>query len=338
MSIERKYLEIIKGERRGMMPSLIRAFALPLSWAYRATIFLRNKGYDLGYLKQTMPDGGAFIISIGNIVAGGTGKTPVTILIAEALKDEIPVAILSRGYRSEGERSHDSFILSHGNGPEYPVNMSGDEACILARRLKGAYVIVGKNRYRSAEIATEMGAQLIIIDDGMQHRRLARHYEVVVLDAADPFGQGYHLPRGLLREPPAGLARADLIILNGNGDTAAATAQIRQYTDAPIVETKMVLDRVVNMEGVDICGLKGKNVGLLCGIGNPVSFIHTVKEAGADIVEKLIVGDHRRVGQRRLIQFADRCYHKGAEWLICTEKDFVKLSSQKNLTLPHCLR
>lgn len=336
MSIEKKYLEIIKGERRGMMPSIIKALALPLSWAYRASVFFRNKGYDLGYLKQAMPDG-PLIISIGNIVAGGTGKTPATLMIGQALIEEIPVAILSRGYRSEAERALDSFVLSHGNGPEYPVNMCGDEAYILARRLLGAYIVVGKNRCRSAEIATEMGAQLLIIDDGMQHRRLARHFEIVVMDAADPFGQGYHLPRGLLREPPKALARADLIILNGVTDAERLSVirqDIRHYTNAPIIETKMVMEKVVNAEGIDICGLKGKNVGLLCGIGNPDSFIKTVKDAGADIVDKLIVGDHRSIGQGKLIQFADRCYGKGAEWLVCTEKDFVKLTSQKNLTLP----
>lgn len=336
MSIEKKYLEIIKGERRGILPQLIKTLALPLSWAYRASVYFRNKGYDLGYLKQAMPDG-PLIISIGNIVAGGTGKTPVTLLICDALIEEIPVAILSRGYRSEAERALDSFVLSHGNGPEYPVHMCGDEAYILARRLLGAYIIVGKNRCRSAEMATEMGAQLLIIDDGMQHRRLARHYEIVVMDAADPFGQGYHLPRGLLREPPKALARADLIILNGATDAehlSLIKQQIRHYTNAPLIETKMVMEKVVNTEGVDIGGLKGKNVGLLCGIGNPDSFVKTVKEAGADVVEKLIVGDHRSISPNRLIQFAARCYNKGADCLVCTEKDFVKLPSLKNLILP----
>lgn len=336
MSIEKKYLAIIKGERSGFFSSLIKTLALPLSWAYRVSVYLRNKGYDLGYLKQQMPEG-PLVVSIGNIVAGGTGKTPATLMIAQTLLEDIPVAILSRGYRSEAERAPDSFVLSHGNGPEYPVNMCGDEAYILARRLIGAYVVVGKNRCRSAEIATEMGAHLLIIDDGMQHRRLARHYEIVVMDASDPFGQGYHLPRGLLRETPHALRRADLIILNGVHSRHQLTIikdKIRHYTTTPIVQTRMVIEKIVNNVGVEYGELKGKTVGLLCGIGNPDSFIHTVKEAGADIADQLIVGDHRAIGQNRLVQFADRCYGKGAEFLVCTEKDFVKLPSLKNLTLP----
>ncbi len=327
--LERRWRDLLLGHTKGPLASVSKAFLRLCSWPYRAVVAARNRAFDQGLLtSHKVPN--ALVISVGNIVAGGTGKTPFTLLLAQELSD-LSLAILSRGYHSPSETYEDSTVLSRGFGPEYGSEICGDEPFLLASRLPQVSVIVGQNRLRSAEIATQAGANVLILDDGMQHRRVKRDVEIVILDADDPFGLGYHLPRGFLRESSHALERADLIVVNHVSDNFSQVCEkIKNYTNAPIIGTQVVV------LGNPVQGCK---VGLFCGIANPERFRQTVQSLGASVVEEWLLPDHASVNQTELHVFVETCRQKGVDCLVCTEKDHVKLSRDLKPSLPiHCIK
>ena len=334
--LEVYFVELVQGKRKGFFAYFLKGFLRFLSWFYQGAINLRNWAYDHGCFKQyyaPVP----LVISIGNIVAGGTGKTPVTLMIAQEFYKDFVVAILSRGYRSKAEHLSMPLILSRGDGPEHPASYAGDEPYLLAQNLPKAFVFVGKNRHRSSNLAAKAGVQVILLDDGMQHRHLARDFEVVVMDAFDPFGQGYFLPRGFLREGIASLARADLIILNHVNEKKQFESiknQVGKYTKAPLIGTQMEVMDVLNLQGESVQELKGKKVGIFCAIAQPDHFHRTMQKLGAETVEHASLADHLTFSNEELMQFCVRCKAKGAEWILCTEKDVVKLDRSMLNGLP----
>lgn len=328
------FLSVISGKRQDVFAHILRFLLIPMSWIYGSVVSMRNFAYDHGLLRSHRPDV-PLIISIGNITAGGTGKTPTVLLFAQALSDSAPIAILSRGYKATAETNKHPLILRRG--PHHSAAKSGDEPYMLAQNLPDAIIIVGKNRTASAQIAYEMGAKVILLDDGMQHRRLARDLEVVMVDVRNPFGYGYLLPRGLMREHAQGLQRADLIVLN-NAENPYQYLQIKQhlkqYSQAPTIGTRLEVKQIYNMQRQPIPSLYGKRVGLFCGIAHPERFQQTVLEHGAQIVHQHFLPDHIAFDRPALLQFIEECHAKGAELLVCTEKDFVKLEIPSKISIP----
>ena len=324
------------GRSKGFLPFTLRTVLRSASWWYGGAVSLRNWAFDQGLFKcyvAPVP----VVISVGNIVLGGTGKTPITHALAKRFSSEFSVSILTRGYRSAAEKLKMPVVLSEGNGPLYDAAHCGDEACLLAKKLPGVKVVVGRDRKKSSVLSARRGAQVILLDDGMQYRYLARDFEVVVVDANDPLGQGYLFPRGFLREKASGLRRADVIVLNHGAEkeqVRMAKHQISRHTDAPIVVTKPVIDALRTRQGDVIPSVEGKKVGLFCGIAKPENFVRLVEEAGAEIVAEFFVQDHRVPSQKELTAFADKCQLGGAELLLCTEKDEVKLNEKHEGSLP----
>jgi tetraacyldisaccharide 4'-kinase len=213
----------------------------------------------------------------------------------------------------------------------------GDEPFLIAQNLPKAYVIVGKDRHKASDIAARAGAHVILLDDGMQHRRLARDFEVVVMDTCDPFGQGYYLPRGLLREGTKSLDRADLIILNHVPDRETffeIKKELGRHSQALVVGTRMEVVSIEGFNGEVARDLTGKPVGIFCGIAHPEYFYKTVSQQGAHIVDSAFAGDHLSLEPGILSTFAEKCKQQGAELLLCTEKDKVKLVDIQGLALP----
>ncbi len=298
---------------------LAKGVLYALSTLFKAGVALRNRGYDRAWFKtfkSPLP-----VISVGNIVAGGTGKTPLIRLLLQELVSECRVALLSRGYRSQIEKSGAVVNLAAtASSPE----VCGDEPFWLSSLFPKVPIWVGKNRILSAQKAFEEGAECLLLDDGMQHRRLHRDLDIVVMDGQDLFGKNHFLPRGYLRDSKRRLASAALIVVNHAGEGfEGACAQIAAYSKAPIVGMEM------RLEG----DFKGKKVGVFCGIGKPHHFI---KEAGRDanIIDTLIVADHCLPSQDELAKFAEKCRDLGAECLVCTEKDAVKLPKDLKMCLP----
>lgn len=333
---EKYLLDIITGKQKGSFAGLIRIILWIFSWPFRLIVTCRNWAFDHGWLRRYSPPV-PVVMSIGNIVVGGTGKTPATLLIAREFYQEFLIAILSRGYRSQAEKLDIPIVLSRGEGPMQSASFCGDEPYLLAQNLPKAYVIVGKNRHKASDIAAKAGVQLILLDDGMQHRRLARDFEVVLIDTSDPFGQGYFLPRGLLREGITSLSRAHLIILNHATDDKSfeeIKGQLMKYSKAPVIGTVMQVESIQDFDGIPILSISGKKVGLFCGIAHPEYFYNTVREEGAEIVDSAIMGDHLAFSEETLSLFAENCKALGAEMLLCTEKDKVKFVDKPKLALP----
>lgn len=325
--IESYWREVVSGQRNGGWATAFKGFLFLLSLPYRAVVAIRNYTYDKGWLKTyRIPN--ATVVSIGNIVVGGSGKTPVVAALAEALAEE-KVAILSRGYRSKAETLAAPSVI-----PPLDADAAfyGDEPTLLAKRLPKAMVIVGRDRVQSARVATQARCRLLLLDDGMQHRRLARDIEVVVVEASDPLGGEVLLPAGRLREPPSALRRADAIILSGvvcRAQYQQATRLLAQYSNAPTIGMKL---EVSKREGQ--IPLKGVKVGAFCGLAQPDKFIQTLHEVGADVVATLLLADHMTPNEEELAAFAERAKPLGASLLLCTEKDYVKLNTTQHYTLP----
>lgn len=334
--IEVSYTRWIRNQHHGLLPGLIKGCLRVASWGYSIVSSMRNWMFDQGWLRQYSPPV-PVVISVGNIVAGGTGKTPAAQMIAQEFYLGHRLAILSRGYRSKAEKRPLSTVLSRGGGPLYSAAECGDEAVLLSQRFPKAHVYVGRDRLQSSNMAAQDGADLILLDDGMQHRFLARDYDVVVLDAGDPFGQGYFLPRGFLREDLKSLSRADLIILNhsGKGERFTSIAkQIEPYSCAPVVGTTMEVESIVDCEGGLVESIAGKKVAAFCGIANPDNFFETVAGLKAEVVLKNCVSDHFSFTKDQLEKLCKKAREKGAEMLVCTEKDKVKIPDNLVLSLP----
>jgi tetraacyldisaccharide 4'-kinase len=335
-NLETYYLDVITGKRTGFLPSILKIVLHPISWIFQFFVILRNWAFDHGWLRRYSPPV-PVVISIGNIVAGGTGKTPLTCLLAKEFYDSVSIAILTRGYRSKAESLAVPIVLSRGQGPMHPASFCGDEPYMISQNFPKAFIFVGKDRHKSSDMAAKVGVKLILLDDAMQHRRLARDFEIVVMDAGDPFGQGYFLPRGLLREGMRALARADLIVLNHIYDHERFVnmrQKIGSYTTAPVVATKTEVSRILDLSGRPIESLQGKSVGIFCGIAHPEYFQDTVKRQGALIVASYSIPDHMEYNFDTLAEFAKNCKGKGAEMLLCTEKDRVKIVEALQLAIP----
>ncbi|MBS0603423.1 MAG: tetraacyldisaccharide 4'-kinase [Verrucomicrobia bacterium] len=322
MDLERSILQIIRDEKKA---PVAKAGLAALSVVYRGLIAARNFAYDQGLfssLRLPVP-----VVSVGNVVVGGTGKTPLVHLLAGALQDKVRLGILTRGFRSQIEKSGHVKQISSGSGPRYSAGECGDEPYFLAQKTR-AQVWVGADRRSSGKLAIGEGVNCILLDDGMQHRRLKRDFEIVIVDGSDPFSKGRFLPWGLLRDSPKRLKNADLIVATHVQDQnhyLQLQNSLSVYSRAPVIGTQI---DILQKE----C-FSPRKVGVFCGIGQPARFLQTARDLKSEIVDTLILKDHGSVDQGILQAFAEQCKDKGAVALLCTEKDYVKLSPGLRLCL-----
>jgi len=321
--IELYILDIIEDRRKAPgFSALLSAVA----WCYKNIVRLRNALYDMKILKSHKVP--ACVVSIGNIVSGGTGKTPLIQYLSSIFSDEFSTAIVTRGYRSAIEKSGKSVNISSSNGPIVSPAECGDEPFWLAMNTK-SQVFVGKDKLSSARNAAIDKNKIIFIDDGMQHRRLSRDFEIVLIDGNDPWGKGHFLPRGLLRDLPERLSCADLVVVS-NLDDPEKWQEIKNgiihYTGAPVIRMTRIFDLHISPAIT--------KVGIFCGIAKPQAFEKAVLSLEYNIVDKMFSPDHILPSMEKLKNFARRCKDAGAQGLICTEKDFVKIPKNLDLDLP----
>ena len=320
-----KYFFDIITERRASS-ALMRGTLTSLSYLFRAGVGLRHFAYAKEWISKTQLN--VPVISVGNIVLGGTGKTPFVQMLTRALQDFYKTAILSRGFRSQIERSGKVLKISSQGQPLYPAEECGDEPFCLAQETM-ADIWVGCDRVECGHRAIQDGAQCLILDDGMQHRQLARDIEIVVVDAKDPFSKGRFFPRGLLRDFPSRLKEAHLIVANHIADPAHFTSlqrELKKYTPAPLLG--------VHVEFTEKERIRHKRAGVYCGIGRPERFIDALRALEVDIVDTLVLLDHRKPEEGQLRRFVDVCQKKGADLILCTMKDYVKLPLKFCCALP----
>jgi tetraacyldisaccharide 4'-kinase len=284
--------------------------------AFRAAVALRTAAYARGWARPARVEG-LRVVSVGNLTAGGAGKTPVVRALAERLQAAGgSVAILSRGY---GRRVSDSRPVE---GPQWPpVEAVGDEPLMLARSLPGVRVWVGADRVALARQAREHGATVALLDDGFQTRRLARDLDVVVVDEAVGLGNGHLLPRGPLREPAAALRRAQLLWVR----VSERPAGVDWPEGVARVRARHAPRDVVGPSGtVTPAGaLRERRLVAFCGLARPVSFRRTLEALGAEVVRFDGFPDHHRYTPTELRALEQAA--RGGAMLVTTEKDAVRL-------------
>lgn len=310
---------LMSGRSRGVTASCLRGTLSVGSFGYRIAAQLRNRAFDCGW--RTIRSADVPVVSVGNITAGGTGKTPVVAFLARWFVDRnIRPAILSRGYRA----------LQSSNG----TVGENDEKLLLDRLCPGVPHLQSSDRVATAKHAVDdFLAQVLILDDGFQHRRLARDIDIVLVDCLNPWGYGRLLPRGLLREPLSSLRRADLIVLTradqcppeAKDEIRSTLTRYRGVPDAVEVAFRPTELVGIKTEGTTFEGLRGAPILAACGIGNPQGFAQTLESIGCRIVGFERYPDHHHFTMEDCRHLADKSRALNATAIVMTEKDLVKI-------------
>ena len=311
--------------------SPVKIVAYFLSFYYRLIINFRNWLYDHKILKETVLP--CPVISVGNITVGGTGKTPCVILLAQMLQENgFKPAILSRGYG--GKSIHPVNIVSNGNKILLDSKTAGDEPFLMAQALKGIPVITGAKRIVTGKTAIDkFEADVLICDDAMQHRQIFRDINLVLLDNQSLRGNHHILPRGMLREPIAGLSRASAFVLTRTNEGQQTNNTIEKLVQNEHIPVFMSIHKPKDMVKGDysaqwpISELLGKNIYAFCGIAKPDSLKKTLLAVGAKVLSFDIFPDHHRYNKNELEKIKTRFIDCGADFLVTTEKDGVRLQN-----------
>jgi tetraacyldisaccharide 4'-kinase len=301
----------------------------PLSWLYGLAIRLRNRHYDRPgkSLAARVP-----VLSIGNLTVGGTGKTPVVAWLAQRFIDEgLKPAIVSRGYG--GRAGKGPLLVSTGEGPVRGPAECGDEPCLLASLLPGVLVVVGSDRLAGASAAADRGVDVVLLDDGFQHRRLARDLDILLIHSDRPFGNGRLLPAGPLREQLTALRRAGLIVLTRTakeGDYRELERSIRRFNrSAPILLSRHRPAGLFDTRGAPVS--YPERAVLFCGIARPELFRRDIESLGIEVVGFRDYPDHYRYTERDIDELRGLAGDGVA--LITTEKDLARLGTAEGLPL-----
>jgi len=352
LSREQKWKKLVSGQDRTWRRYLIWPLLLAAGKIYGAVIKLRNRLYEKGYKKRYWP--GCHVISVGNITVGGTGKTPVVAMLSRALsKGGRKVAIVSRGYKSHSpslrfrlkhkEFSNKTKVVCDGKELLLSPKIAGDEPYMLAQELKNVIVVTDPDRVRGARYAIrEFGVDTIILDDGMQHMRLRRQNDIVLIDANCPFGYGRILPAGLLREPLEGLKRADHIFITKAENLTEEKYQelvdeIRLYNqEADILTCQYEPEKLISVhteKESPVSLLKDLPIMVVTGIAQPDGFVKILEKQGANVVCKRFFPDHHRFRRYEIEEIYETAKNFGAQAVLVTEKDAVRFSKHAGLEM-----
>ncbi len=328
---QRDWQIIVSGKTEGFWASLMRFLLEAASIAYRLVIHIRNLLYSKDFLKsyavtknglktsdkiQNIP-----VISIGNITVGGTGKTPLVIWLCNLLRGKnINCAILTRGYKTD--------------------NSANDEPGMLAKNCSGTSVIINPDRLAGAiEAVKKHKAQVLIMDDGFQHRRLRRDIDIITIDALRPFGFGKLLPAGLLREPVSSLKRAHAAVITrcdliSKDNLTELSASIKKINPDLIIAQAIhkPVYAVCEKKQISLDELKNKNIFAFCGIANPEAFLKTIGLIGANITGSKIYDDHHNYTWEDINEIYQDAAQCSAQIILTTEKDYNKISQPKSGT------
>ena len=339
--LEQFAIDVILNRRHGARATLLRGLLYALSFVYERIVQFRLSLYRHRILRERTL--GCLVVSIGNLTVGGTGKTPIVEKFAHALRNGgRRVAILSRGYKSvpQTPASNGLFgrkiaslprVVSDGKSLLLDSLTAGDEPYMLANNLKDVIVLVDKDRVKSGLFAIkELGADTLLLDDGLQYLHLKHRLDIVLIDRQAPFGNEYLLPRGTLREPRRNLRRASYIFITkctgeSNDDLIG---RIRRYNrTAEIIECAhkpLHLQNVFTGERLPLEKLRDAFIGSLCGIAAPESFEDGLRKLGARIEIAKRYTDHHRYSEAELQSFINRCVRRDLAMIVTTEKDAVR--------------
>ena len=317
---------------------LVSAGLSALSWAYRAALAARDRAYRWGVLPTgRLP---CPVISVGNLTLGGTGKTPTVELVARTLRElGAAPAVLSRGY---GRATRGVVVVADREAILAEARAGGDEPRLLAERLPGVPVVVGENRYEAGRVAVERcGATALVLDDGFQHRTLAKDLEILVVSGRAPWGNARVFPRGTLREPLGGLRRAHAVLVTnpaGSETVAEVTTTVRRHhSTAPVLAARYELqDASEPLRGRRLPAreLGGRRLLAFAGLGSPEGFAETVDATGIRRVGFVEFPDHHWFTPSDVAELARDARAAGAQGLVTTEKDWMRMRELPPPPLP----
>lgn len=354
--LESYFLRVVQGRQPGVAAFLFRVWLGGLAWIFEGVVQLRLFLYKHGVLKHHTL--GCQVVSVGNLTVGGTGKTPVVEILARSLHQSgRQVAILSRGYKKKkrrrswkrkwrdllrgGEEKDAPLVVSDGKTILLEPTYSGDEPYMLAMNLPGVAVIVGKNRVKSGLYAIKkLKCDTLILDDGFQHLALKHRLDIVLVDRTNPFDNGRTLPRGLLREPIRNIKRAGFIFITkskGDGAEELRTRLRELNPTAEISECRHCprhLRHLFTGQQEELSFLKGKRVMALSGIAVPKGFERELVNYGATVLDHRIFSDHHRYSMQEILDVQQDAVQLGAEVIITTEKDAVRIPRLERPSLP----
>lgn len=306
--------DLVSGRSHGLWPSVqrggLRLLSVPYGWAIR----LRNQMYDRGW--KRVQRAAVPVVSVGNLTLGGTGKTPCVEYVARFYRQrELRVAILSRGYGSKHGRNDEALVLEE-NLPDVPHLQGADRTALAATAVE------------------ELESEVLVLDDGFQHRKLARDLDVVLIDATNPWGHGYMFPRGLLRESIGGLRRAGVVMLTRCDQVSEAErGRIREVVarHAPgvsVVETTHRPLELVNSERktAPLDRVRDRPIAAFCGLGNPAAFRRTLLDLGAAVADFRTFPDHHPYTRADVEDLRVWARQQATDGMVLTtQKDLVKL-------------
>ncbi len=322
----------------GVAEHILTAILYLFSKIYALLVDIKLWGYRNGVFSRKKLD--CFVISLGNVTVGGTGKTPTAQRLASDIRDMgYKVVILNRGYRAKWHGN--VGIVSDGKRLHMTAADAGDEAFMLAKHLPEVPVLIGADRSVTGQYAIEnFGAEVAILDDGFQHWQLERDMDILLVDAVNVFGNGYMLPRGTLREPISHISRADVCLLTKVDQAAAGSREfiretVHRYNKAAqVVESIHQPRRFIPLadwyvdiagDGIDVNTMRGRKIMAVSAIGNPASFEQTLSDLGVTIIESLRYPDHHDYSMQEMVDILHQAQRMGAEAIVITEKDAVKI-------------
>jgi tetraacyldisaccharide 4'-kinase len=317
-SMNQHYHDIISGKTSGPIAALMRFGLSTLAPLYGVGVRIRNAAYDLGWKRIFRV--GVPVVSLGNLTAGGTGKTPLAAFVAHWFRERgVRVCFISRGYRAGADGLNDEVRVLKSLCPDVPHLLNPD-------RVAAAFMAAQKT-----------DSQILILDDGFQHRRLARDLDIVLIDASNPWGFGHLLPRGLLREPPTGLARAGLVIMTRVDQVSREeidtirTRVLRLHPECGIVDVEFPATRLIDALGEmqPIEKLAGMRVAAFCGIGNPGAFRASLERLGCTVLAFRSFPDHHDYTPAVIKELDIWSRESPVDAIICTQKDLVKIGAER---------
>ncbi len=315
--------ELASGNRSGLIDSLVLLFLTPLAWLYSLALRLRAALYRTGMLKtHHLPRP---VVSIGNITVGGTGKTPVTAYIARfLLAGGYRVAVLSRGYG--GSLEGQTCVVSDGASIMLSAMECGDEPYLLASTVPGLMVVIGTDRHAAGQLAMQqLAPDIFLLDDGFQHLRLHRDLNILLLDFSRPFGNGWALPAGILREPLTAFRRADLVIFTRTPEGALKCRDTGGIPRCLSSHTIADLLPLGSQTPVPFSFCSDHTILAFAGIADPDSFFAGLRREGLNLAQTISFPDHVVYDRVRCDEIAEAVRTSGADLLVTTEKDGVKL-------------
>jgi tetraacyldisaccharide 4'-kinase len=346
-------IDVIMGRREGTMAMLFGAFLQLCSYLFSGIVQLRLWLYRHRIFRDQPL--GCLVVVVGNLTVGGTGKTPIVEMFAKALRDRgRKVAILSRGYKSKAPPLWQKwwFWLNHTEPPPPRVvsdgdrvlldsELAGDEPFMLARNLPGVVVLVDKDRVKAGAYAiSRFGCDTLVLDDGFQYLPLKGRLNLLLVDKTNPFGNGFLLPRGILREPIKHLQRASYVFLTKSKGVRDEELEgmIRRFNpEAEIIECAhkpRYLQLLGNGERLPLAALAGRKIGAFSGIAAPESFEAFLRDTGAKLGYTRRFLDHYRFTSEDLTEVFAEAQAAGVSMMITTEKDAVRLAATEKFPLP----